>query len=552
MLPYGSQITRRGYIFDGWYTNSSLSGTRQYSISENARGNKKFYAKWKPALYNVKLNPNGGTIAEGHNITQYTAGVGANLPNSSTITKHGYTFKGWYANSSLTGSSYTKISASESGNKEYWAKWTPTVYDVNLVTNGGTINSGNVTSYTYGVGATLPSASQVYKRGHMFLGWYTTSTFMGASVSAIGSTETGNKTFYAKWQPIVYDVKLHTNGGTIASGYNVTKYTYGVGANLPTVANITKRGHTFKGWYDNSSFSGSPVTKIGTTEIGNKEYWAKWTPNVYEINLVTNGGTINSGNVTSYTYGVGATLPTDITKRGHNFLGWYNNSSFSGSPVTKVGTDEIGNKTFYAKWEPCIYDVILHPNGGTIDPSVNVTSYTYGVGAKLPTGSEVLKPSEEFGGWYDNSSLTGTPVTNITTTDLGRKEYWAKWITFDVVRGNDKEVNIYAVNDDKNVYKVDKLKYRVNTVSSSKLEAYFTKTESPTSDLLSRPELISKNTNITTDIPSSVVRDVLDVGQIRYIYLQIRVTATDTAGKQYYIYVTNKIKIRYCVAFKEY
>ena len=44
------------------------------------------------------------------------------------------------------------------------------------------------------------------------------------------------------------------------------------------------------------------------------EFTGAWTANTYTVTLVTNGGAINSGNVTSYTYGVGATLPADVTQ----------------------------------------------------------------------------------------------------------------------------------------------------------------------------------------------------------------------------------------------
>ena len=55
----------------------------------------------------------------------------------------------------------------------------------------------------------------------------------------------------------------------------------------------------------------------------------QWTAPTYTVTLNTNGGTINSGNVTGYTYGVGATLPTadDMTYTGHTFKGWYDNES---------------------------------------------------------------------------------------------------------------------------------------------------------------------------------------------------------------------------------
>ena len=42
------------------------------------------------------------------------------------------------------------------------------------------------------------------------------------------------------------------------------------------------------------------------------ELTVQWTAPTYAVTLHTNGGTINNGNVTEYTYGVGATLPTDV------------------------------------------------------------------------------------------------------------------------------------------------------------------------------------------------------------------------------------------------
>ena len=87
-----------------------------------------------------------------------------------------------------------------------------------------------------------------------------------------------------QWTAPTYTVTLNTNGGTINSG-NVTGYTYGVGATLPTADDMTYTGHTFKGWYDNEGLTGSPVTAIGGTEMGNKEYWAKWEINQYTITV---------------------------------------------------------------------------------------------------------------------------------------------------------------------------------------------------------------------------------------------------------------------------
>ena len=59
-----------------------------------------------------------------------------------------------------------------------------------------------------------------------------------------------------------YSVKLNPNGGTIAAGKDVTAYTYGVGATLPTAADVTRDLYTFAGWYDNEAFTGNPVAAI--------------------------------------------------------------------------------------------------------------------------------------------------------------------------------------------------------------------------------------------------------------------------------------------------
>ena len=79
------------------------------------------------------------------------------------------------------------------------------------------------------------------------------------------------------------------------------------------------------------------------------------TPRTFDITLNTNGGTINAGNVTSYTYGTGATLPTNVTKSGSEFGGWYDNEELTGDAVTEIGTTAFGNKEFWAKWNVTEY-----------------------------------------------------------------------------------------------------------------------------------------------------------------------------------------------------
>ena len=122
-----------------------------------------------------------------------------------------------------------------------------------------------------------------------------------------------------QWTVPTYAVTLHPNGGTINSG-NVTGYTYGVGVTLPTADDMTNTGHTFKGWYDNENLTGSPVTAIGGTEMGNKEYWAKWEINQYTITVKPENG---KADITiTQDYGTNITAPADPTREGYTFMGW--------------------------------------------------------------------------------------------------------------------------------------------------------------------------------------------------------------------------------------
>ena len=121
-----------------------------------------------------------------------------------------------------------------------------------------------------------------------------------------------------QWTAPTYAVTLNTNGGTIADGKDVTGYTYGVGATLPT--DVTRTGYTFKGWYDNEGLTGDPVTAIGNTETGNKEYWAKWEINQYTITVKPENG---KADITiTQDYGTAITAPADPTREGYTFTGW--------------------------------------------------------------------------------------------------------------------------------------------------------------------------------------------------------------------------------------
>ena len=154
------------------------------------------------------------------------------------------------------------------------------------------------------------------------------------------------------------------------------------------------------------------------------ELTVQWTAPTYAVTLNTNGGTINNGNVTGYTYGVGATLPTDVTRTGYTFKGWYDNEGLTGDPVTAIGNTETGNKEYWAKWEINQYTITYDLAGGTAEGNPN--TYTIETGAftlKNPT-----KSGYTFTGW-SGTGLDGENNMTVTihTGSTGNRTYTAHW-----------------------------------------------------------------------------------------------------------------------------
>ncbi len=282
---------------------------------------------------------------------------------------------------------------------------------VKLVLNGGSVEN-NLTNYKDGQEIVLPVPA---RDNFDFIGWYTQSDCEGESVSKISSTDTGDKTFYAKWSPKTFTVTLNANGGTLSE--NLTSYVYLTGATLPEAE---KTGYAFGGWYADEALTGNSVSVISSSDSGNKIFYAKWNANVYEVKLILNGGEIIN-NITSYTYGNRVELG-EPSKKGNRFLGWYTNASFEGARVTEISATEMGNKTFYAKWEEAYGNVTLHANGGTL--SENLTQYQEGYKVDLPVPA---KNNYDFAGWYDNQDFNGTAYYEIPETAKGNQEFWAKW-----------------------------------------------------------------------------------------------------------------------------
>ena len=202
------------------------------------------------------------------------------------------------------GNSYEPGASVPADVTELTVQWTAPTYAVTLHTNGGTINSGNVTEYTYGVGATLPT--DVTRTGYTFKGWYDNENLTGSPVTAIGGAETGNKEYWAKWEINQYTITFDTNGGS-----EIAPITQDYGTEITVPADPTRKGYTFKGW-DKEIPETMPADNITVK--------AQWGINQYTITFDTNGGS-GIAPITQ-DYGTEITAPDNPTRKGYTFKGW--------------------------------------------------------------------------------------------------------------------------------------------------------------------------------------------------------------------------------------
>ena len=109
--------------------------------------------------------------------------------------------------------------------------------------------------------------------------------------------------------------------------------------------------------YDNTFvlLDGTPVyPRIRIRDRADVVCTAGETPvKTWNITYVTDGGTIGGLYPVTYTEGTVTVLPTDVTKPGYTFLGWFT-AYIGGVQVRQIEATETGDKTFYARWQKTV------------------------------------------------------------------------------------------------------------------------------------------------------------------------------------------------------
>ncbi len=154
---------------------------------------------------------------------------------------------------------------------------------------------------------------------------------------------------YLKKADPIYKVTYHLNGGE----NNQSNPAVFDGYKTIALADPSREGYTFKGWYTDSECK-NKITEISKGIASDLELYAGWEktnekPEEYTIRYELNGGTNHADNPSSYTKGQKIELK-DPTREGYTFKGWYTDSGLQ-DKFAGITENTTGNLQLYAGWE---------------------------------------------------------------------------------------------------------------------------------------------------------------------------------------------------------
>lgn len=274
-------------------------------------------------------------------------------------------------------------------------------YRIEYVLNGGVNPTNaplthNIDSYTV-----LPEPT---KEGNYFVGWYDNPEFTGEIIMSLDRLNIydGNMTLYACWSTKEYTLTLIKNNG---EANDVTKYP--ASADISSY-DVKKTGYRLTDWLDEDGnrFTSSKMPAYDLTLS------AKWEPITYSIDYVLYGGINDTSNPTQYTIEQAKTLSAP-TKAGYTFMGWYDNSEFSGDAISNISLGTTDNKTYYAKYLENLV-ITLNSNGGVSTSAITPINLLEGdslLASQLP---KLFKEDYVLEGWYSDEALTDKIIYGVT------------------------------------------------------------------------------------------------------------------------------------------
>lgn len=449
--------SKTGYSFNGWFDGSSQS---IIDCITNRTGNLNLTACWVANAYTVSLDINcdDGTIVS--NTVEATFDSLCSLP---VPTRPNYVFDGWFDGVNSTSIQYSQADGllimndgrwREANDKNLYARWTIKEYyvivaekindawDLDNYWNGSSLSTEQQYVTALQIRSSFGQTMRAYfnsaeglKAGHRLLYFYTSwdndfGNWVNLTMPDLGENRS-TIIVYPKWEKEKHSILYKVNGMSYRQFYDV-EYESNISVEAPS-----KEGYSFGGWYvedlngvfDNTQYAnGTPfqytlmpdLTPVEGADGGHIIVIASWIPKVTTFNLIVNNTIYTSFNVT---VGTQISKLTAINKAGYEFVGWYDNTSFTGkiyyNGLLWVSDAPIVN--LYPK-----YNIINYPITYNIDSDVecDCTRSTYTVTSSFQL-SVPVKRGYRFVGWKTQNDQIISSILQGSTGKLVLTAQWA-------------------------------------------------------------------------------------------------------------------------------
>lgn len=430
---FDSSLTEILYDGTNWSSTSSSTGSYGHTLASRVK-----YRRTITFETNTTDKIDTQYVYDSHLVTK----------PSPDPEQAGFEFVGWYTKDSPKEYDF---SAPVTGNLDLYAKWQPSYCNVTFDLNGHPDAKNPPASHLvkHGQPVTEPSpAPEEY--GYTFGGWYKKQTCPNDSKFDFTTSITDHITLYAKWEINKYTVTFDFNTGK-PSTPKTEEVEYGSSVSKPTEP--TNTGYTFGGWYTDKACTDGKEFSFDTKITGDITLYAKWTKNSYTVTFDVDGQTDLIPPV-SVEHGNGVSKPTDPTKEGYTFDGWYTDATYT-NKYTLWGDSITGNTTLYARWNVNPYELTIHDT----DTDSTTKSYDYGTTIKLDIPQ---RDGYTFDGWIvqTEDDKMEAPTLNLNqnlqyefTMPASNVALTAKWlkdaytVTFN---GMEHELDIVRINVKRN------------------------------------------------------------------------------------------------------
>ena len=362
------------------------------------------------------------------------------IANVKETTRTGYTFLGWYQDTTKVSDS-NPYSHTMTAATKLVAKTKINSYRITAELDGGTINGSPSWSQTYTIKDTVTLPTPV-KTGYNFLGWVekgANNTPNKNVVIPVGST--GDKTYVAKWEIKKFEVDIN---GILDSGI-IQNNTRGMGTFETYVNGVLAIRDNYYDYCDRAVPYGTEIEiknikaetgrtyvkssqSLKFTVIGNVSMTLQFKTNEYTYRFNANGGTGSMSDIKAK-HGISVKIPASTFKKDyHTQTDWNTVAGGTGTKYALGGTvsgysGKDGDVvTLYAQWRKNKVQISLHANGSKMGASAG-SYFSLDAQSFVAMGGTRAIYEGEYGGYVTDSTNSLPDIQSTGNLWLERTGY---------------------------------------------------------------------------------------------------------------------------------